>query len=145
MEMPMAMYLQQWLSWSCLRLCYTYRPVLESVNTPATCFWRLWDVLGTTNVPATCLWRFFTCTRNNKCPRYLSLKVLHMYSGHQMSQLPVYITNCCFNSSAGQSHKDSVRKATVEEKLCSKTIPPAMKAQLHLPALRLSLGSEPTT
>ena len=73
MEMPMAMYLQQWLSWSCLHLCYnTYRPVLESVNTPATCLWRL-----------------FTCTRNNRCPSYLSLKALHMYSEQQMSQLLV--------------------------------------------------------
>ena len=44
------------------------------------------------------------------------------------------------NSSSEQSHKDSVRKATVEEQLSSKTIHPAMRlrAQLHLPALDLS-------
>ena len=46
-------------------------------------------VLGTTNVPATCLWRLFTCTRNNKCPSYLSLKALDMYSEQQISQLLV--------------------------------------------------------
>ena len=34
--------------------------------------------------------------------------------------------------------KDSVREATVEEQLNSKTIRPAMKAQLHLPPLDLS-------
>ena len=40
---------------------------------------------------------------------------------------------------AEQSHKDSVRKATVEEQLSSKTInPTAMRAQLRLPALDLS-------
>ena len=37
-----------------------------------------------------------------------------------------------------QSHEDSVRKATVEEQLNSKTNRPAMRAQLHLPALDLS-------
>ena len=33
----------------------------------------------------------------------------------------VYFANCCFNSCAGQSRKDSVRKATVEGQLSSKT------------------------
>ena len=35
------------------------------------------------------------------------------------------------------SHKDSVREAAVEEYLCSKTNHPAMRAQVHLPALDL--------
>ena len=47
----------------------------------------------------------------------------------------VYFTSCCFNSCAEQSHKDSARETTVEEQLCSKTNHPAMRAQLHLPAL----------
>ena len=38
------------------------------------------------------------------------------------------------------SHKDSVQKATVEEQLSSKTIHPAMTAQLHPPSI-FSLGS----
>jgi len=46
--------------------------------------------------------------------------------------------NCCFNSYAELSHKDSVRKATVEEQLSSKTKHPALTAQLHLPPLDLS-------
>ena len=36
------------------------------------------------------------------------------------------------------SHKDGVRKATVEEQLSNKTIHPAVRAQLHLPPLHLS-------
>ena len=40
----------------------------------------------------------------------------------------VYFTNCCFNSCVEQSHKDNVRKATVEEQVCSKTIYHAVKA-----------------
>ena len=39
---------------------------------------------------------------------------------------------------ARNSHKDSVRIATVEEHLYGKTIHPATKAQLHLPPLDLS-------
>ena len=50
----------------------------------------------------------------------------------------VYCSNCCFNSCAEQSHKDSAREATVKEQLCSKTKYPAMRVQLHLPALHLS-------
>ena len=52
------------------------------------------------------------------------------------------IVYCCFNSCAEQSHKDSVRKATVEEQLSSKSIHPAMTAQLHFTALKSHLGSE---
>ena len=71
----------------------------------------------------------------------------------------VYLPDCCFNSCVEQGHKDSVRKATVEEQLSScveqghkdsvrkatveeqlssKTVHPAMTDQLHLPALELS-------
>ena len=39
---------------------------------------------------------------------------------------------------AEQSDKDSVREATAEEQVCSKTNHPAMRAQLHLPALDLA-------
>ena len=49
----------------------------------------------------------------------------------------VHLADCCFNSCAEQSHKDSVREAFVEEQLCNKTIHPAMRVQLHLPALDL--------
>ena len=48
----------------------------------------------------------------------------------------VSFANCCFNSCAEQRHKGSVREATVEEQLCSKTI--------HLPALDLSLALDCT-
>ena len=48
----------------------------------------------------------------------------------------MYSADCCFNSWSEQSH--SVREATAEEQLCSKTIHPAMRAQLHLPPLDLS-------
>jgi len=44
----------------------------------------------------------------------------------------------CFKSCGEQSHKDSVREATVEEQLCSKTNCPAMRAQLRFPVLDLS-------
>ena len=54
------------------------------------------------------------------------------------SNLCKYSANCCFKSFAEQSHKDGVRKATAEEQLDSKTIHPAMRAQLHLPPLNLS-------
>ena len=44
---------------------------------------------------------------------------------------------------ARQSHKDSVRKATVVtvEQFSRKTIHPAMRAQLHLPVLDQSSGT----
>ena len=42
------------------------------------------------------------------------------------------------NSCADQGHKDTVREATAEEQVCSKTNHPALRAQLHLPALDLS-------
>ena len=54
-----------------------------------------------------------------------------------MKQL-VYTANCCFNSCAEQSHKDNVRKATVEEQLKQIIFELSMRAQLHLPALDLS-------
>ena len=46
--------------------------------------------------------------------------------------------NRCFNSCAELSHKDSVRKATTEEQLGSKTNHPTVRAQLRLPPLHLS-------
>ena len=50
----------------------------------------------------------------------------------------VHFANCCFNSCAEQSHKDSVKEATVQEQFSNKTIYPAMRIQFHLPALDLS-------
>ena len=50
----------------------------------------------------------------------------------------VYSANLCFNSCAEQSHKDSVREAAVKERVCSKTIQPAMGTQLHLHMLLIS-------
>ena len=50
--------------------------------------------------------------------------------------------DCCFNSCAESGHKDSVRGATAEEQLSSKTIHPAKRAQLHLPPLDLSWALE---
>ena len=44
----------------------------------------------------------------------------------------------CFSNCAEQSHKNSERKATVEEQLCTKTIHPATRVQLQLPTLDLS-------
>ena len=55
---------------------------------------------------------------------------------HKKAEL-VYSANCCFNSCGDQGHKYSVREATVEEQLSSKTNHPAMRANLHLPALDL--------
>ena len=43
-----------------------------------------------------------------------------------------------FPTSVWRSHKDNVRKATVEEQLSSETIHPAMSAHFHLPVLDLS-------
>ena len=62
----------------------------------------------------------------------------------ELKQL-VYFTNSCFNSCAEQSHEDSVRKAAVEEQLSSKTKRPAVRAQLHLPALDLAWALDYTT
>ena len=45
-------------------------------------------------------------------------------------------------SCAEQSHKDSVRKATVEDQFSSKTVHPAMRAQLHLLSLHLSCSRQ---
>ena len=52
------------------------------------------------------------------------------------SNLCTHSTNSCFNSCVEQSHKDSVQKACGTT--YSKTVRPAMRAQLHLPPLDLS-------
>ena len=38
------------------------------------------------------------------------------------SNLLVYFANCCFNSCVEQSHKDNVRRATVEEQLKQRVV-----------------------
>ena len=58
--------------------------------------------------------------------------------GQTGSQQFVCFADCYFNSYTEHSHKGSARKASVEEQLCCKTIHPALRVQLHLPALDLS-------
>ena len=55
----------------------------------------------------------------------------------------VCFANCCFSSCTEQSHKDSVRKATVEEQMKQGTVQFSMRVRLHLsvdvlPALDLA-------
>ena len=63
-----------------------------------------------------------------------------------MKQL-VYLANCCFNSCAEQSHKDNVRRATVEEQLKQKVVQlsePSSTSQLLI-SPGLSRGSSYTS
>ena len=56
-----------------------------------------------------------------------------MKSGDPASEKQfVCFAHCCFNSCEEQSQLKTVRKAAVEDELCSKTNHPAMSGQLHL-------------